>query len=116
MYDSTNLLILLCLFLNLFVSVSMLIYNYSHSMLITTIACIAVIIMESFHCTNNRRLVALLGVIQLYGDAFALATGQHNGTLLLTRTFLIFMGLDALIRGTYDRSDYEALNSIYGDF
>jgi hypothetical protein len=100
LYDSTNLLILLCLFLNLFVSVTLLIQRYSDPMLITTIACIAVIIMESFHSRNNRRFLTLLGVIQLYGDAIALAMGSHNGAILLTRTFLIFMGLDALVSRT----------------
>ena len=99
-YDSTNLLILLCLFLNLFVSVTLFVQRYSVLMLITTIACIAVIIMESFHSRNNRRFLALLGVIQLYGDAIALSLGSHNGAILLTRTFLIFMGLDALVSRT----------------
>ena len=95
--DYTQLLILLSLYLNLTVNVTLLVKRPTDALVLTTVSCIIMIIVEAFEFRKYRRLVSSIGVCQIYFMAVALVLGTHRDVIALSRFFLVSLGLDALV-------------------
>jgi hypothetical protein len=95
--DYTQLLILLCLYLNLSVNVTFLIRDPTNSLILSTVSCICMIIVEAIEFRKYRHFVSSIGVFQIYFMAFALTLGPHVYVIGSTRVFLVSLGLDSIL-------------------
>lgn len=95
--DYTQLLILLSLYLNLSVNITFLIRDPTNSLILSTVSCICMIIVEALDFRKYRHLVSSIGVFQIYFMAFALVLGTHKDVIGSTRLFLVSLGLDHIM-------------------
>lgn len=94
--DYTQLLILLCLYLNLCVNVTLLLKEPTDTLVLTTVFCMCMIIVEAIEFRKYRHLVSSIGVLQIYFMGAALFIGAQLDVIRSTRVFLISLGVDAL--------------------
>lgn len=95
--DFTQLLILLSLYLNLSVNAVLLVKQPTDALVLTTVSCMIMILVEALEFRKYRRIVSSIGVCQIYFMAAALVMGTHMNVIASTRFFLVSLGLDALI-------------------
>ena len=95
--DYTQLLILLSLYLNLGVNATLLVKRPTDTLVLTTMSCMIMIILEALEFRKYRRLVSTIGVCQIYFMGAALVMGTHMTVIASTRFFLVSLGIDALV-------------------
>ena len=98
--DYTQLLILLSLYLNLSVNAVLLVKQPNDALVLTTVSCIIMIIVEALEFRKYRHLVSSIGVCQIYFMAAALVMGTHMNVIASTRFFLVSLGLDSIFSRT----------------